>query len=116
MPYWTPFFIIVFRWGLQGAPRATAIGQCVGGISPAALISPANTSLLLAYEREIRLGTALLKVCRQRPRADEQHIRSIVSMLYNIQLVKNTPERRRAAYGVLMYVNMIFLAAFIGFS
>ncbi len=41
---------------------------------------------------------------------------SIVSMLYNIQLIKYAGENGIAAYGVLMYVNMIFLAVFIGYS
>lgn len=37
---------------------------------------------------------------------------SVVSMLYNFQLMKYAKEDGVAAYGVLMYVNMIFLAAF----
>lgn len=41
---------------------------------------------------------------------------SIVNMLYNAQLMKYAGENGVAAYGVLMYVNMIFLAAFIGYS
>lgn len=41
---------------------------------------------------------------------------SVVSMLYNFQLMKYAKEDGVAAYGVLMYVNMIFLAAFIGYS
>ena len=41
---------------------------------------------------------------------------SIVSMLYNFQLMKYAGENGIAAYGVLMYVNMIFLAIFIGYS
>ena len=41
---------------------------------------------------------------------------SIVSMLYNVQLMKYAGEDGVAAYGVLMYVNMIFLSTFIGYS
>ena len=41
---------------------------------------------------------------------------SIVGMLYNMQLIKYAGENGVAAYGVLMYVNFIFLAAFIGYS
>ena len=41
---------------------------------------------------------------------------SLVSMLYNVQLMKYSGQDGVAAYGVLMYVNMIFLAAFIGYS
>ena len=35
---------------------------------------------------------------------------SVVSMLYNVQLLKYAGEDGIAAYGVLMYVSMIFLA------
>ena len=41
---------------------------------------------------------------------------SVVSMLYNFQLMRYAGEDGIAAYGVLMYVNMIFLAIFIGYS
>ena len=41
---------------------------------------------------------------------------SIVSMLYNSQLIRYAGEDGIAAYGVLMYVNFVFLAAFIGYS
>jgi Na+-driven multidrug efflux pump len=41
---------------------------------------------------------------------------SLVGMLYNIQLLKYAGEDGIAAYGVMMYVNMIFIAVFIGYS
>ena len=41
---------------------------------------------------------------------------SIVGMLYNMQLMKYAQENGVAAYGVMMYVSMIFAAAFIGYS
>ena len=41
---------------------------------------------------------------------------NIVGMLYNIQLLKYAGENGVAAYGVMMYVSMIFSAAFIGYS
>ena len=41
---------------------------------------------------------------------------SVVSMLYNIQLLKYAGEDGIAAYGVLMYVSFIFQSVFIGYS
>jgi Na+-driven multidrug efflux pump len=41
---------------------------------------------------------------------------SLVGMLYNFQLMKYAGENGVAAYGVLMYVSMIFMAIFIGYS
>ena len=41
---------------------------------------------------------------------------NIVGMLYNIQLMKYAGENGVAAYGVMMYVSMIFSAMFVGYS
>jgi Na+-driven multidrug efflux pump len=41
---------------------------------------------------------------------------SIVGMLYNVQLLHYAGENGVSAYGVLMYVSMIFSGAFIGYS
>ena len=109
-------FIIVFHWGLQGAAAATAIGQCVGGLLPLLYFARPNTSLLRLTKAKFD-GAALMKVCVNGSSELMSNIStSIVSMLYNIQLLQYAGEDGVAAYGVLMYVNLIFLAAFIGFS
>lgn len=109
-------FIAVFHWGLWGAAAATAIGQCVGGIIPVIYFIRPNTSLLRLTKAKFD-GSALLKVCINGSSELMSNIStSIVSMLYNIQLLKYAGEDGVAAYGVLMYVNMIFLAVYIGFS
>lgn len=41
---------------------------------------------------------------------------SVVGILYNIQLLHYAGENGVAAYGVIMYVNFIFIAIFIGYS
>lgn len=41
---------------------------------------------------------------------------SLVNMLYNLQLMKLAGENGIAAYGVIMYVNFIFIAIFLGYS
>ena len=41
---------------------------------------------------------------------------SLVSMLYNVQLMKYAGEDGISAYGVLMYVSMVFQAIFVGYS
>lgn len=41
---------------------------------------------------------------------------SLVNMLYNFQLIRLAGEDGVAAYGVIMYVNLIFLGVFIGYS
>ena len=41
---------------------------------------------------------------------------SLVSIVYNIQLLRHAGENGVAAYGVMMYVNFIFIAMFVGYS
>ena len=109
-------FIIVFQWGLQGAAAATAIGQCIGGLLPILYFARPNTSLLRLTKARLD-AAALLKVCINGSSELMSNVStSLVSMLYNVQLLHYAGEDGVAAYGVLMYVNLIFLSAFIGFS
>lgn len=109
-------FVAAFSWGLRGAAAATAFSQCVGGILPLIYFAGKNSSLLRLTKMQFD-GRALLKTCTNGSSELMSNISSsLVSMLYNIQLLKYAGEDGVAAYGVLMYVNMIFLAAYIGFS
>jgi putative MATE family efflux protein len=109
-------FIAVFHWGLIGAALATAISQMVGGIIPLVYFFRPNTSLLRLGKTNFD-GKALLKACTNGSSELMSNVSmSLVSMLYNVQLMKYAGEDGVAAYGVLMYVNLVFLAAFIGYS
>ena len=109
-------FVAVFGWGLGGAAAATALSQVVGGIVPLFYFFRQNTSLLRLTKTGFD-GTSLWKACANGSSELMSNISmSLVSMLYNVQLIKYAGEDGVAAYGVLMYVNMIFLAAFIGYS
>lgn len=108
--------VAVFRLGLEGAAAATALSQCVGGIVPLVYFARPNSSLL-RLGGAVFDGRAFLKACANGSSELMSNISmSVVSMLYNVQLIKYAGEDGVAAYGVLMYVNMIFLAAFIGYS
>ena len=109
-------FVGVLRWGLVGAASATAFSQLVGGIVPVVYFLRPNTSLLRLTRTKYD-GRALLKACTNGSSELMSSISmSIVGMLYNAQLMKYAGEDGVAAYGVLMYVSMIFLAVFIGYS
>ena len=109
-------FVAIFRWGLVGAAAATALSQAVGGLAPLFYFGRPNTSLLQLTKPKYD-GRALRRACTNGSSELMSNISmSIVSMLYNVQLMKYAGEDGVAAYGVLMYVNMIFLATFIGYS
>jgi len=102
--------------GLVGAALATAISQAVGGFVPLFYFFSKNTSLLRLGRPVLELRP-LLQTCANGSSELMSNISmSIVGMLYNVQLLSVAGEDGVAAYGVLMYVTMIFIAIFIGYS
>lgn len=109
-------FMAVFSWGLVGAAAATAVSQIFGGLIPILYFCRTDAGVLRLTKTKID-GKALLKACTNGSSELMSNISmSIVSILYNYQLMRYAGENGIAAYGVLMYVNMIFLAIFIGYS
>lgn len=105
------------RLGVTGAALATALSQIVGGLVPLIYFARRrNTSRLHLGRTRFDLLT-LGRACGNGSSELMSNISmSLVSMLYNTQLMNYVGEDGVAAYGVLMYVNMIFLAVFIGYS
>ena len=109
-------FTAVLHWGLVGAAAATAFTQAIGGIIPLIYFCRPNSSLLRLTKTKFD-KKSLIKACTNGSSELMTNISmSIVNMLYNIQLMKYAGEDGVAAYGVLMYVNLVFLALFIGYS
>lgn len=109
-------FVAGFRWGIAGAALATGLSQTVGGVLPLVYFLRPNDSLLrLRWTRpEFK---PLLQACTNGSSEMMNNISgSLVSMLFNFQLMRLAGEDGVAAYGVLMYVNFIFLAIFIGYT
>lgn len=106
----------VLPWGVAGAAAATAISQLVGGVVPLLYFARPNSSLLRLGRCRMDLP-ALVKTCTNGSSEFMSNVSmSLVSMLYNVQLMKYAGEDGVSAYGVLMYVSMIFQAVFIGYS
>ncbi len=104
------------EYKLAGAAIATAMSQFVGGVIPLFYFSRKNSSLLRLGKTAF-YGKAILKACTNGSSEFMSNISmNVVGMLYNIQLLKYAGENGVAAYGVMMYVSMIFSAAFIGYS
>lgn len=109
-------FMAVFRWGIAGAAAATAISMLVGGVIPLVYFMRPNDSIMKLVKPSMD-SRALLKGCVNGSSELMSNVSmSLVGMLYNIQLLHYAGENGVAAYGVLMYVNMIFIAVFIGYS
>ena len=108
-------FVGVFSWGVEGAAFATAISQMVGGIIPLVYFALPNNSLLRLTRTRFD-GKALLKACTNgSSELMTNASSSVVTMLYNFQLLRLTGEEGVAAYGAIMYVNFLFAAVFFGY-
>lgn len=106
----------VLGWGLFGAAFATDVGFLVGGIIPFFYFVRANSSTLHLGRTSWR-PHALLKAsfngCSEMLSGIAS---SVVTLLYNYQLLRFVGENGVAAFSVIMYVNFIFFALLIGFS
>lgn len=104
------------EYKLIGAAVATASSQTVGGVIPLFYFFRKNTSTLRLGKTKFD-GRAIGKACFNGSSEFMSNVSmSVVGMLYNVQLLKYAGENGVAAYGVMMYVSMIFSGAFIGYS
>lgn len=101
---------------LVGAAVATATAQFAGGMIPLIYFLRKNSSILRLGKTKFE-GKVLIKATSNGLSEFMTNISmSIVAILFNSQLMKYSGENGVAAYGVMMYVSMIFTAVFVGFS
>ena len=109
-------FIAVFHWGIAGAAAATVVSVMVGGIAPLVYFAMPNSSLLrlraFHFDRKAFVNTCINGSSELLSTVSM----SLVSMLYNYQLMRYIGLNGVAAYGTLMYVTYIFVSCFVGYS
>lgn len=101
---------------LAGAAVATAMSQVIGGGVPLIYFFCKNKSILRLGKTKIDFK-AIFGACVNGSSEFMSNISmNIVGMLYNLQLIEYAGQDGIAAYGVMMYVNFVFAATFIGYS
>jgi putative MATE family efflux protein len=109
-------FVGLFRWGLAGAAMATVLSQVVGGVIPLIYFIRNRHGVLFLSSTAFD-GRALLQTCVNGSSEMMTNLSlSLVNILYNFQLMRFAGENGVAAYGVVMYVNFIFISAYLGYS
>lgn len=109
-------FVYLFKWGIEGAAWATVIGYFIGGVIPLIYFAAKNSSLLRLIKPKM-YWRVLLNSCTNGSSEMMTNISmSITTYLYNIQMMKIAGEGGVAAITVIMYINFIFVAIFLGFS
>ena len=105
-----------FQMGVEGAAAATVISQCVGGLIPLFYFVFPNNSTLHLGRTALDLP-AIVKASTNGASEFMSNISmSIVTMLYNWQLMRLMGSDGVAVFGVIMYVNFIFISIFLGYS
>lgn len=109
--------IAVFPFGIWGAAIATTLSQTMATIIALIYFACPNSSLLRLTLKTKVYGKVLGKACVNGSSEMVGNIAySIVTILYNTQLLKYYGEDGVAAYGVLMYVGFIFSAIYYGYA
>ena len=104
------------KWGIAGAAVATSASQVVGTVASLLYFSRENSSLLRLCKTKFE-GKVLLKACANGSSEFVSNVAmSVVSIIFNLQLMKYAGEDGVAAYGVLMYLGFTFAAIYIGYS
>lgn len=110
-------FIAVFELNVVGAALATGLSQTVGGLLPLIFFLRRNNGSKLHMVRTRLEFRPILQACANGASELMTSISSsIVSMLYNFQLLRLAGQDGVSAYGVLMYVQFIFAAVYIGYA
>ncbi len=109
-------FIVVFSWGLAGAALATAAGQVIGGVVPVFYFIRKNDSRLRLARARFEKGILAKALANGSSEMVTNLSVSIVSILYNFKLMTAAGEDGVAAYGIIMYVNIVFMAIFLGYA
>ncbi len=109
-------FVGIFHWGVAGAAYATNCSEFVGGLIPLFYFFRKNSSKLRLGKTRF-YGNILWKACANGSSELMTSLSSsVVNSMYNLQLMKFCGENGVAAYGMIMYVNFIFTAIYIGYS
>lgn len=109
-------FVAGLSLGVEGAAIATCMSQTVGALIPIVYFFRKNNSLLRIGKTKCEFKM-FLKTCANGSSEFVTNISvSVVSMIYNSRLMDMAGENGVSAYGVIMYVNFIFIAVLSGYA
>lgn len=109
-------FVGILGFGVAGAAWATVASEIVGGSIPLIYFIIPNKSKLNLVKAGFKFRP-LIKVLSNGASEFMTIISSsFVNMLYNLQLMKIAGEKGVASFGVIMYINFIFIGVLFGYA
>ncbi len=109
-------FVGVLKFGVVGAAIATAMAECFAGGVPLVYFAFPNRTKFRLGRTYIAIKILLKTMTNGLSEFVTSVSGSVVSLCYNYQLLRLYGDYGVDAYGVLMYVNFLFAAVFIGYS
>ena len=109
-------FIVIFQWGVAGAALATALGQVAGAIVPLVYFGRSNSSLLRMTGTRLNMKVLVQTFTNGSSDMVSVLSASIITALYNFQLLGIAGEDGVAAYGAILYVTFIFMSIYLGYA
>ena len=109
-------FIGVFGFGVVGAAAASLCGMLVGSFGPFLYFMFGKNNLIHLGKIRFRFREIWQSILNGSSEFVSNVSSSVVTIIYNIQLLKYIGEPGVVAYGVIGYVCFVFFAIFIGYS
>lgn len=109
-------FVAGLHMGVAGAAIATGISQIVGGFIPFIYFLAPNPTVLRLKPTKLQIKPILQSSYNGLSELMTNVSASVVSMVYNSQLMRYAGADGVATYGVIMYVEFIFIAIMFGYA
>lgn len=109
-------FIYIFKWGVAGAAWATIASQVVGAVIPMVYFSRENNTMLRLGKTNFELRPIVKSCINGSSEMVTNLSLSLVSILFNKQLMDLVGADGVSAYGVIMYVGFLFVGTYVGYS
>lgn len=109
-------FCAILNLGVPGAAAATSVSQAIGGTIPLLYFTFKRKGRLYFTKTTFDKKALLKSASNGFSELLSNTSAAVIGMLFNAQLLRYVGENGVAAYSVLMYVSMVFVAIFIGFS
>lgn len=109
-------FIGVFKLGVAGAAIATIISQFVGAIIPLVYFFRENKTMLRLGKTKFEFSPIINACTNGSSEMVTNLSMSLVSILFNKQLMEFAGANGVSAYGVIMYIGFLFSGTYVGYS
>lgn len=106
----------IFKWGVAGAAIATITSQFMGAIIPLVYFFRENKTMLRLGKTKFEFSPIINACTNGSSEMVTNLSMSLVSILFNKQLMEFAGANGVSAYGVIMYIGFLFSGTYVGYS